>query len=355
MSKAVAFEFNAAGWRAGTHPRLPELRRLHGSAGKWDPVPARRTPRMSRPPPCCDRAGPLTRDERAVVQRHPMVGFDVLGQVPGLREVGSRVLYHHERHDGGGYPTGLAGDGDPARRARGRGRHRLLRDDARPVLQRRAHARRRRRASSWRAPARSSIPRSSPPSSRSSSIRNCGASTRGWPRRSPRGSCCPTGPCAAGARGRRGAPDGQRDAARRPPRAARGGGGDRRGAGPLRRLAVRLAGLPAVNEREGYAAGDALLAGAARKLRRAAARTGATAYRDGGNRLVVLAPGTTRRRPAGWPTRSRRSSASGPRWTSRSRSARTARTAPPWWPPRALRWGRRRAVAAGPANPAEFE
>ena len=49
--------------------------------------------------------------------------------------------------------------------------------------------------------------------------------------------------------------------------------------------------LRAVNEREGYAAGDALLVGAARKLRRAAARFGATAFRDGGDRLAVLAPG----------------------------------------------------------------
>jgi len=62
-------------------------------------------------------------------------------------------------------------------------------------------------------------------------------------------------------------------------------------AGPFAVLAVRVTGLRAVNERDGYAAGDALLAGAARKLRRAAARAGATAYRDGGDRLVVLAPG----------------------------------------------------------------
>jgi GGDEF domain-containing protein len=56
-------------------------------------------------------------------------------------------------------------------------------------------------------------------------------------------------------------------------------------------LALRVLDLRATNERDGYAAGDALLAGAARKLRRAAARAGATAFRDGGDRLIVLAPG----------------------------------------------------------------
>jgi diguanylate cyclase (GGDEF)-like protein len=56
---------------------------------------------------------PLQPDERAVVELHPRVGFNIVGQVPALRDVAATILYHHERFDGGGYPAGLAGDSVP--------------------------------------------------------------------------------------------------------------------------------------------------------------------------------------------------------------------------------------------------
>jgi GGDEF domain-containing protein len=56
---------------------------------------------------------PLGVDERALVELHPRIGFNVVGQVPALRDVAAAILYHHERWDGGGYPAGLAGDGIP--------------------------------------------------------------------------------------------------------------------------------------------------------------------------------------------------------------------------------------------------
>ncbi len=54
--------------------------------------------------------GPLTADERAVVELHPRTGFMVLRRLPVLRDVASAVLYHHEHFDGSGYPFGLARD-----------------------------------------------------------------------------------------------------------------------------------------------------------------------------------------------------------------------------------------------------
>ena len=54
------------------------------------------------------KPGPLTPDERALVEMHPRIGFNVIGQAPVLRDVATTVLYHHERWDGGGYPAGLA-------------------------------------------------------------------------------------------------------------------------------------------------------------------------------------------------------------------------------------------------------
>jgi hypothetical protein len=56
-------------------------------------------------------------------------------------------------------------------------------------------------------------------------------------------------------------------------------------------LIVAVDGLGAVNEREGYAAGDRTLVTVARKLQRAAARSGLVAYRDSGDRFAILAPG----------------------------------------------------------------
>jgi HD-GYP domain-containing protein (c-di-GMP phosphodiesterase class II) len=59
------------------------------------------------------RPGPLTPEERALVELHPRIGFNVLGQAPALRDAARVVLHHHERYDGTGYPAGLAGDEIP--------------------------------------------------------------------------------------------------------------------------------------------------------------------------------------------------------------------------------------------------
>jgi HD-GYP domain-containing protein (c-di-GMP phosphodiesterase class II) len=59
------------------------------------------------------KPGPLSADERAIIEMHPRVGHTLLSQAPALSEVALAVLHHHERFDGGGYPIGLAGDAIP--------------------------------------------------------------------------------------------------------------------------------------------------------------------------------------------------------------------------------------------------
>ncbi len=44
---------------------------------------------------------------------HARLGHDLLAAVPGLQPVAEVVRRHHERHDGGGYPDGLAGEAIP--------------------------------------------------------------------------------------------------------------------------------------------------------------------------------------------------------------------------------------------------
>jgi GGDEF domain-containing protein len=56
---------------------------------------------------------PLRPDERAAIELHPRIGFNVIGQILALRDVAATVLYHHERYDGRGYPNGLSGETIP--------------------------------------------------------------------------------------------------------------------------------------------------------------------------------------------------------------------------------------------------
>jgi HD-GYP domain-containing protein (c-di-GMP phosphodiesterase class II) len=56
-----------------------------------------------------NKPGALTDEERAWIQEHPIVGSDIVGRAPSLRDALSVIRQHHERYDGEGYPDGLAG------------------------------------------------------------------------------------------------------------------------------------------------------------------------------------------------------------------------------------------------------
>jgi HD-GYP domain-containing protein (c-di-GMP phosphodiesterase class II) len=61
-----------------------------------------------------NKPGPLTPEERAVVETHTLIGEEMLDRVGGvLGNVGHVVRSCHERYDGGGYPDGLAGEAIP--------------------------------------------------------------------------------------------------------------------------------------------------------------------------------------------------------------------------------------------------
>jgi len=59
------------------------------------------------------KAGPLTPEERLLVQGHPQAGVEILEVVPLLTPALDVVSGHHERYDGGGYPQGLKADEIP--------------------------------------------------------------------------------------------------------------------------------------------------------------------------------------------------------------------------------------------------
>jgi putative nucleotidyltransferase with HDIG domain len=59
------------------------------------------------------KPGPLTPDERRVIQQHPTWGVEILERVPLLTPALDVVGGHHERYDGGGYPNGLQAETIP--------------------------------------------------------------------------------------------------------------------------------------------------------------------------------------------------------------------------------------------------
>ncbi len=59
------------------------------------------------------KPGPLTDEERKVIQAHPGLA-ELLGrEAPRFKGVAQAILYHHERWDGHGYPRGLSGEEIP--------------------------------------------------------------------------------------------------------------------------------------------------------------------------------------------------------------------------------------------------
>ncbi|PNG22198.1 HD-GYP domain-containing protein [Streptomyces cahuitamycinicus] len=53
--------------------------------------------------------GPLTPEERRVIELHPEYGHEMVRGIGFLGEARAAVLHHHERLDGSGYPYGLVG------------------------------------------------------------------------------------------------------------------------------------------------------------------------------------------------------------------------------------------------------
>jgi HD-GYP domain-containing protein (c-di-GMP phosphodiesterase class II) len=60
-----------------------------------------------------NKPGELTAAEFEQIKRHPRLGYEVLRPVSSLQPVLDAVLYHHENHDGSGYPEGLRGEQVP--------------------------------------------------------------------------------------------------------------------------------------------------------------------------------------------------------------------------------------------------
>ncbi len=59
------------------------------------------------------KPGRLSGSERRIIETHPVMGVSMCTQIPVSSEVINCILFHHERLNGSGYPSGLTGESLP--------------------------------------------------------------------------------------------------------------------------------------------------------------------------------------------------------------------------------------------------
>jgi len=69
--------------------------------------------KIGLPPGLLEKEGPLTLEERRVMQGHAEIGERILANVDTYGDIARVVRHHHERVDGNGYPDGLTEDETP--------------------------------------------------------------------------------------------------------------------------------------------------------------------------------------------------------------------------------------------------
>ena len=69
--------------------------------------------KLQVPDEILDKPGPLTWEERMVMNRHSFETYQILRRIPGLEDVAAWAAYHHETLDGAGYPYRLPAGGLP--------------------------------------------------------------------------------------------------------------------------------------------------------------------------------------------------------------------------------------------------
>lgn len=69
--------------------------------------------KMAIPDEILRKPGSLDADEWEIMKSHSALGAAALREMPDFREIAPIVLHHHERYDGSGYPSQLAGEQIP--------------------------------------------------------------------------------------------------------------------------------------------------------------------------------------------------------------------------------------------------
>jgi HD-GYP domain-containing protein (c-di-GMP phosphodiesterase class II) len=59
------------------------------------------------------KPGKLTRSEFEIIKKHPVLGANIMAEIPKMQRILPGLRWHHERWTGGGYPDGLVGEAIP--------------------------------------------------------------------------------------------------------------------------------------------------------------------------------------------------------------------------------------------------
>ena len=104
-SAAVAVYARDIAQRMGLGGREQELAHLCGLVHDIGKV--------GLPPGLLEKPGPLTLEERRIMEEHSVIGERILANVDDYAEIARIVRHHHERVDGNGYPDRLTQDEIP--------------------------------------------------------------------------------------------------------------------------------------------------------------------------------------------------------------------------------------------------
>ena len=69
--------------------------------------------KISIPDAILNKPGNLTQDERKIIEKHTIIGGEMLKDFNAIDGIREGALYHHEHYDGTGYPEGLIGKSIP--------------------------------------------------------------------------------------------------------------------------------------------------------------------------------------------------------------------------------------------------
>jgi putative two-component system response regulator len=69
--------------------------------------------KISLPESILLKPGPLSTEERRIMQEHPIIGEKICAPLKSLRRILPVIRHHHEKMDGSGYPDGLCGESIP--------------------------------------------------------------------------------------------------------------------------------------------------------------------------------------------------------------------------------------------------
>lgn len=121
LGRAAEFKDNETGWHVVRMSHYSHLLALAAGYSEADAeellhaAPMHDVGKLGIPDAILQKPGKLDEQEWSVMQRHPQIGAEILGEhATGLLGLARRIaLGHHEKWDGSGYPEGLAGESIP--------------------------------------------------------------------------------------------------------------------------------------------------------------------------------------------------------------------------------------------------